>query len=247
LHTILHRTDLIVFPLTLQTITTAQMMSIWGKGGSLTFDLDIRSQARFCAMHLTAKFQHPTFNRSEVIMLTNKQTNWQTNRCRWKHPPRSAMLRRWVKICPQPRQNATATKRATNMASSDMDDDVIVTSGVLLSGAFVNMCKKKAYECKVQTKHMDSSMHRTWKTRSISQPRYKGKNKQTTTDQSPLSIFCNLLHRLEQVAILIWVAQLVAQSWATQQQPTTDVQQKSCSKAVQQKSTCVIGVSRHSS
>jgi len=33
--TILHRTDLIVFPLTLQTITTAPMMSIWGKGGSL--------------------------------------------------------------------------------------------------------------------------------------------------------------------------------------------------------------------
>jgi len=31
LHTILHRTDLIVFPLTLQTITTARMMSIWGK------------------------------------------------------------------------------------------------------------------------------------------------------------------------------------------------------------------------
>ena len=31
-HTILHRTDLIVFPLTLQTITTTPMMSIWGKG-----------------------------------------------------------------------------------------------------------------------------------------------------------------------------------------------------------------------
>jgi len=58
------------------------------------------------------------------------------------------MLRRWVKICPQPRQNATATKRATNMASSDMDDNVIVIAGVLLSGTFVNMCKKKAYECK---------------------------------------------------------------------------------------------------
>jgi len=28
LHTILHRTDLIIFPLTLQTITTAPMMSI---------------------------------------------------------------------------------------------------------------------------------------------------------------------------------------------------------------------------
>jgi len=33
LHTTLHRTDLIVFPLTLQTITTSPMMSIWGKGG----------------------------------------------------------------------------------------------------------------------------------------------------------------------------------------------------------------------
>jgi len=33
LHTILHRTDLIIFSLTLQTITTAPMMSIWGKGG----------------------------------------------------------------------------------------------------------------------------------------------------------------------------------------------------------------------
>jgi len=28
LHTILHRTDLIIFPLALQTITTAPMMSI---------------------------------------------------------------------------------------------------------------------------------------------------------------------------------------------------------------------------
>ena len=33
LHTILHRTDLIIFPLTLQTITIALMMSVWGKGG----------------------------------------------------------------------------------------------------------------------------------------------------------------------------------------------------------------------
>jgi len=28
---------------------------------------------------------------------TVKLTNWQTNRRRWKHPPRSAMLRRWAK------------------------------------------------------------------------------------------------------------------------------------------------------
>ena len=34
LQTILHRTDLIIFPLALQTITTAPMMSIWGKGWS---------------------------------------------------------------------------------------------------------------------------------------------------------------------------------------------------------------------
>jgi len=30
-------------------------------------------------MHLTAEFHHPMFNRSEVIVGTNKQTNWQTN------------------------------------------------------------------------------------------------------------------------------------------------------------------------
>jgi len=49
-----------------------------------------------------------------------------------------------TKICPQPRQNAAATTCATNMASSDTDDDVILIAGVLLSGAFLNQCKKKA-------------------------------------------------------------------------------------------------------
>ena len=34
LHTILHRTDLIISPLTLQTITIAPIMSIWRKGES---------------------------------------------------------------------------------------------------------------------------------------------------------------------------------------------------------------------
>jgi len=29
-------------------------------------------------MHVTAKFHHPTFNHSEVIVLTNKQTNKHT-------------------------------------------------------------------------------------------------------------------------------------------------------------------------
>jgi len=31
-------------------------------------------------MHLPTKFNHPMFNRSEVIVLTNKQTNPQTNK-----------------------------------------------------------------------------------------------------------------------------------------------------------------------
>jgi len=44
----------------------------------------------FCTVHLTAKFHHTMFNRSEAIVLTN--------RCHWKHPPRSAVLHRWVKI-----------------------------------------------------------------------------------------------------------------------------------------------------
>jgi len=34
----------------------------------------------FSTMHLTAKFHHPTFNRSKVIVLTtNKLTNKQTD------------------------------------------------------------------------------------------------------------------------------------------------------------------------
>ena len=45
LHTILHRTDLIVFPLTLQTITTAPMMSIWGKGGIQSHKLSLCLQS----------------------------------------------------------------------------------------------------------------------------------------------------------------------------------------------------------
>ena len=49
------------------------------------------------------------------------------------------------------------------------------------------------------------------KTQSISQPHYKAKSKQTTIDQSALSVFRDLLHRLEQAAIQILVEQHVAQ------------------------------------
>jgi len=51
----------------------------------------------FCIMYLITKFYRPTFSRSQVVVRTNKQTHWQTNRRRWNHPPRSTMLRRWVK------------------------------------------------------------------------------------------------------------------------------------------------------
>jgi len=59
---------------------------------TLTFELG----RDFCTIYLSAKFDRPTFSRSEVIARTNKRTNWQRNRRRWKRPPRSATLRRWV-------------------------------------------------------------------------------------------------------------------------------------------------------
>ena len=42
---------------------------------TLTCDLDIHTRRDFCTTHLTAKFHRPMFNRSEVIVLTNKLTN----------------------------------------------------------------------------------------------------------------------------------------------------------------------------
>jgi len=46
-----------------------------------TFDPQIRIRARFMynAPKLTAKFRHPTFNRSEVMLRTNWQTDKQTD------------------------------------------------------------------------------------------------------------------------------------------------------------------------
>jgi len=41
---------------------------------TLTFEL----WRDFCTVHLTATFHHPTFNSSEGIVRTNKQTNKQT-------------------------------------------------------------------------------------------------------------------------------------------------------------------------
>jgi len=57
---------------------------------TMTFELG----RAFSTMYLIAKFDSPMFTRSEVILRTSKLTD----RRRWKHPPRSAMLRRWIKM-----------------------------------------------------------------------------------------------------------------------------------------------------
>jgi len=56
----------------------------------LTFDPKFELGWDFCKMHLTAHIQSFGSYRAD------KQTNWQTNRRRWKHPPRFATVRRWV-------------------------------------------------------------------------------------------------------------------------------------------------------
>jgi len=68
-------------------------------------------------------------------------------------------------------------------------------------------------------------MDRTaWKTRSISQLITKRKlNKQQIIDQSALSFFRNLLHRLKQVAIQILVVQQVCNSTTAHDRRATKV------------------------
>ena len=60
---------------------------------ALTFDLDIQTRARF----LYSAPNRFIVLRLIVRKLSCKQTNRQTDNAE-KHPPRSAMLRRWVKV-----------------------------------------------------------------------------------------------------------------------------------------------------
>ena len=60
--------------MTLQNAT----LWVWGPAGGAS-DTQFRIWARFCTMHLATKFHHPTFNRLEVIVLTNKQTHKQSD------------------------------------------------------------------------------------------------------------------------------------------------------------------------
>ena len=59
----------------------SQTPHFWGRapGG---YDPQIRTRPRCLYNAPTAKFYHPVFTRTEVIVLTNPQTN----RRRWKHP-----------------------------------------------------------------------------------------------------------------------------------------------------------------
>jgi len=49
-----------------------RQFGVWGRWG-MTPKFELRRD--FCTLRLTTKFHHPTLNRSEVIVLTSKQTD----------------------------------------------------------------------------------------------------------------------------------------------------------------------------
>jgi len=51
----------------------AALFRFFGRGWPWPLTLTFELGRDFCTVHLTAKFHHPTFNRSEVIVLANKQ------------------------------------------------------------------------------------------------------------------------------------------------------------------------------
>ena len=106
LHTILHRTDLIVFPLTCQTITTAPMMSIWGKGGYSTciwrlhlgwphfrfVEIFGNRKLQFLSDH-TALLHDPTFSCFSRTLACNTWTDRHTTATYttpWRHAVKNA-------------------------------------------------------------------------------------------------------------------------------------------------------------
>jgi len=74
LHTILHRTDVIIFPLPLQTIIIAPMMSIWGKGGKKETKKNCESfhdaRARFLSV------QPSDYNRNVIVLSVVHEFIW---------------------------------------------------------------------------------------------------------------------------------------------------------------------------
>jgi len=120
---------------------------------------------------------------------------------------------------------------------SDTDDDGILISGVWLSVAFVSECTKKANKRKrsiwtrrwIEQREKHGAYHILVANRKV--------NKQQLTNQHLAFSATCCTDRAGCYSDLG-----CATCCATQQQPMTDVQQKSRSKVAQQKSTCVIGV-----
>jgi len=106
LHKILHRTDLIVFQLTLQSITTSPMMSIWGKWGWVklspsvfgdqTSQLYTAEDKQYVLMRWTASISCPlcptTFKTVQSYLQCVPHQGPQ------RHPHRTAVLTRFEYI-----------------------------------------------------------------------------------------------------------------------------------------------------
>jgi len=113
LHTILHRTDLIVFPLTLQTITTTPMMSIWGKG------------AQVSQMHTAVPSIQMTVYSPAMVMIpvqqslrNLKQQKYQlTSFVLWQQWQRAVCLASWY----QPSRMETVPSTAANTVQTKLD------------------------------------------------------------------------------------------------------------------------------
>jgi len=59
------------------------LMEVWTQRSC---DPEIQTWPRFLYSSSIIKYHCPLFDHSEVIVLTNTQTNPQTNRCLWKQP-----------------------------------------------------------------------------------------------------------------------------------------------------------------
>jgi len=82
---------------------------------TLTFDLDIRTRARFlysAPNRQVSSSYVESFGSHRASKQTDKLTNSQTNRHRWQHPPRSAVLRWWVRTYQLICENTTTNRWA---------------------------------------------------------------------------------------------------------------------------------------
>ena len=78
----------------------------------------------FCTMHLTAKFHHPTFNCSEVILLTNKQTPLKTViSLRCATPVGNKLSNQYTSSTFMSLWNSDKSKRHTNILNGDFNHE----------------------------------------------------------------------------------------------------------------------------